>query len=199
MTDTEKARRHLDKQNKRLRRMFWEALTTGGLFLLLAALFIGLGIKYERVRLQGPVQLSFGSFTTEYSPKSSKTVLITQSGEKFTIFHSVDVKRLREDQEAGLLRPGDPLTVRRYDWLFSDQVIATVSSPAKDYGSLEDFEAALHHDACACFWTCGILIAIWLVFVFLMCWFQRKQLAEIRRLRKKYRERLKKQNSTDDA
>ena len=199
MTDTEKARRHLDKQNKRLRRMFWEALTTGALFLLLAAVFIGLGIKYERVRLQGPVQLSFGSYTTERSGKSSRSVLTTQSGEKFTIFHSVDVKRLREDQEAGVLCPGDPLTVRRYDWLFSDQVIATVSSPAKDYGSLEDFEAALHHDACACFWTCGILIAIWLVFVFLMCWFQRKQLAEIRRLRKKYRERLKKQNSTDDA
>ena len=74
MTDTEKARRHLDKQNKRLRSMFWEALTTGGLFLLLAALFIGLGIKYERVRLQGPVQLSFGSYTTERSGKSSRSV-----------------------------------------------------------------------------------------------------------------------------
>lgn len=192
MTDTEKARRHLDKQNKRLRRMLWESFATGGLILLIAAVCIGLGIKFERVQLQGPVQLSFGSFTTEYSPKSSKTVLITQSGEKYTIFHSVDVKRLREDQKAGLLCPGDPLTVRWYPWLFSEQVIATVSSPAKEYGSLEDFKAALHYDACACFWTCGILTAICLVIVFLMCWLQHKQFAEIRRLRRKYRERIDK-------
>ena len=182
----------MDKQNKHLRRMLWESLTTGGLIVLLAALCIGLGIRYERVRLQGPVQLSVGSVTIERSGKSSRSVLITQSGEKFTIFHSVDVKRLRGDQEAGLLRPGDSLTVRWYDWLFSDQVIATVSSPAKDYGSMEDFEAALHHDACGCFWLCGILIAIWLVFAFLMLWFQRKQFAEIRRLQRKYRERLNK-------
>ena len=190
MTDTEKARRHLDKQNKRLRRMLWESLGTGGLILLIAAVCIGLGIKFERVQLQGPVQLSFGSFTTEYSPKSSKTVLITQSGEKYTIFHSVDVKRLREDQKAGLLCPGDPLTVRWYPWLFSDRMIATVSGSAEDYGSLEDFEAALNQDACACFWTGGILITIWLVLAFLMLWCQRTQFAEIRRLRRKYRERL---------
>lgn len=191
MTDTEKARRHLEKQNKRLRRLLWDSLTVGWSLLLTAAVFIGLGIKLKSARLQGPVQLAFGAYITKGGGRASKSVLITQSGEEYTIFHSVDIAKLREDQEAGRLQPGDPLTASWYPWLFGNKMIAAVSASTGAYGSLEDFEAARNQDANVCFWIGGIFIAIRL---FLAAWIflgSRKEIAEIRRLRGKYREQLK--------
>lgn len=139
MTDKEKARKHLEKQNKRLLMLLRPFWGWTAFFLIGIAIVLTIWLMLRAVEPRGPITLQFGSCVAEktlgyHTLSGEHGVLCTQSGKRYVLSETVSYREMIQDQADGLLRPGDTLTVMWYPWW--EDSIAAVASQTKEYGSM---------------------------------------------------------------
>jgi len=103
-------------------------------------------------------------------------------------------KEFWQEVEAGNIAPGDKLTVTGYSWLLRDYLM-TVSTEEKDLGNFRDFNAWRSRDVHGMRITAFIVPCLGLLCGFLVWRLERKDLWEIQKLRRKYRERIRQEKS----
>lgn len=194
MTQAEKDKLHIKKQNRRARKLFVDSLVPLLLFQILAAPLLALGIQFLCVKPSEPMEVTFSE--CKWQPgfgRGKSLVLYTQEKNEWMIPH-----HLREafypDVESGAVLPGDRLTVRWYPWMLRDAV-ATIANEDKIYGDLEDWQTSQKKDAKGCFVISGVLNLAGAAFSVWMWYGTREEYNETRRLRRKYRERMRKGKS----
>lgn len=189
MTQAEKDKLHIKKQNRRARKLFVDSLVPLLLFQILAAPLLALGIQFLCVKPSEPMEVTFSE--CKWQPgfgRGKSLVLYTQEKNEWMIPH-----HLREafypDVESGAVLPGDRLTVRWYPWMLRDAV-ATIANEDKIYGDLEDWQTSQKKDAKGCFVTSAVLTGLGLALSIGFFLLDPRELRDTLRLRRKYKARL---------
>lgn len=187
MTQQEKDSRHLKKQNRRLRRLILNILLPLLYVQILGVPVLGCGLMERLATPSAPLEVTLSECRWEGSNHKS---LVVYSKERSGFMVARNGRTaLWEDVKNGALRPGDRLTVTLYPWIFRDAA-ATVAYRDKVYGDMESWEAVRREDAAVCFGLYAILIFLALAVSCLLWYCSRAELAEIRKLRRKYRKRM---------
>ena len=185
MTQTEKDKLHIKKQNRRARKLLVDCLLPLFLIQFLAAPLLAVGVLFLCVKPSEPVEVTF----SECKWQNRSLVLFTQEKNQWMIPHGLR-EAFYPDVESGAVLPGDRLTVRWYPWMLRDAV-ATIASEDKIYGDLEDWQTNQKKDARASFVFYGLLDLAGAAFSVWMWYGTRAEYNEIRRFRRKYRERMR--------
>ncbi len=191
MTQAEKDKLHIKKQNRRARKLFVDSLVPLLLFQILAAPLLALGIQFLCVKPSEPMEVTFSE--CKWQPgfgRGKSLVLYTQEKNEWMIPHHL-WEAFYQDVKSGAVLPGDRLTIRWYPWMVRDAA-ATIASGGKIYGSLEDWQTSQKKDAKGCFVTSGVLNLAGAAFSVRMWYGTRAEYNETRKLRRKYRERMRK-------
>ncbi len=193
MTQEEKDNLHIKKQNRRARKLLAYSLMPLLLIQIFAAPMLALGILYLCVKPSEPVEVTFSECKWQGFGRDKSLVLYTQEKNEWMI-----PDHLREafypDVESGAVLPGDRLTVRWHPWMVRNAV-ATIASGDKIYGNLEDWQISQKKDACGLFVFSGLLNLAGVAFSVWIWHGDRAEYSEIRRLLRKYRERMGKEKS----
>ncbi len=190
MTQAEKDKLHIKKQNRRARKLFVDSLVPLLLFQILAAPLLALGIQFLCVKPSEPMEVTFSE--CKWQPgfgRGKSLVLYTQEKNEWMIPHHLR-EAFYQDVKSGAVLPGDRLTIRWYPWMVRDAA-ATIASGGKIYGSLEDWQTSQKKDAKGCFVTSGLLNLAGAAFSVWMWYGIRAEYNETRKLRRKYRERIR--------
>jgi hypothetical protein len=189
MTQAEKDKLHIKNQNRRARKLLLDILMPLLLIQIFAAPMLAMGIQFLCVKPSEPVEVTFSECKWQGYGRNKSLVLYTQEKNEWMIPH-----HLREafypDVESGAVLPGDRLTVRWYPWMVRDAA-ATIAGGDKIYGSLEGWQISQKKDACGLFVFSGLLNLAGAAFSVWMWYGTRAEYSEIRRLRRKYRERIR--------
>ena len=189
MTQEEKTKQHLQRQNKRLCRMIWK-LSAPLLVMLLLCVPLVLGAL--RMANSEPGE----AFTVRYSDyyrrmtKGRLYLLETESDGSYRLPWQILENGFRDDVKTGKICPGTVLTVTTRPGLYEDW-IATLSTEDRCYGNLD-----LNREVQA-FWIrhyCiagGILLVIGLVLSGILFAVYRDAFQKASRLRRKYLEKMK--------
>ena len=189
MTQAEKDKLHIKKQNRCARKLIAYSLMPLLLIQFFAAPMLAMGIFGLCVKPSEPMEVTFSECKWQGFGRNKSLVLYTQEKNEWMI-----PDHLREafypDVESGAVLPGDRLTVQWYPWLVRDAA-ATIASGDKIYSSLEDWQTSQKKDARVCFVISGLLNLAGAAFSVWMWYGTRAEYNETRRLRRKYRERMR--------
>ena len=155
-----------------------------------AAPMLAMGIQFLCVKPSEPMEVTFSE--CKWQPglgRGKSLVLYTQEKNEWMIPHHLR-EAFNQDVKSGAVLPGDRLTVQWYPWMVRDAV-ATIASGDKIYSSLEDWQTSQKKDARVCFVISGLLNLAGAAFSVWMWYGTRAEYNETRRLRRKYRERMR--------
>ena len=190
MTQLEKDRLHLKKQNRRLFGQLLGIILPPAVSIIIALLlFLYAGIKAGLVP-SAPFQIRYVKGKNIDIQHWAHYTEVTAENDKLYRVSPYLRKEFWQEVEAGNITPGDELTVTCYSWLLRDYLM-TVSTEEKDLGSFRDFDAWRTRD------IPGMRITAWIaLFLGPLCsalvWcLERKDIREIQKLRRKYRERIR--------
>ena len=190
MTQAEKDKLHIKKQNQRARKLLLEILMPLLLIQIFAAPMLAMGIQFLCVKPSEPMEVTFSECKWQPGFGRGKTlVLYTQEKNEWMIPHHLR-EAFYQDVKSGAVLPGDRLTIRWYPWMVRDAA-ATIASGGKIYGSLEDWQTSQKKDAKVCFVISGLLNLAGAAFSVWMWYGTRAEYNETRKLRRKYRERIR--------
>ena len=188
MTQAEKDKLHIKKQNRRARKLFVDSLVPLLLFQILAAPLLALGIQFLCVKPSEPMEVTFSECKWQPLGRGKSLVLYTQEKNEWMIPHHLR-EAFYQDVKSGAVLPGDRLTIRWYPWMVRDAA-ATIASGGKIYGSLEDWQTSQKKDAKGCFVTSAVLTGLGLALSICFFLLDPRELRNTLRLRRKYKARL---------
>ena len=190
MTQQEKDRLHLKKQNRRLFGQLLGIILPPAVTIIIALiLFLFAGIKANLVP-SAPFEIRYVKGNNVDVQHWAHYTEVTAEYNKLYRVSPYLRKEFWQEVEAGNIAPGDKLTVTGYSWLLRDYLM-TVSTEGKDLGSFRDFDAWRSKD------IPGMRITAWISFFLgpfcsaLVWCLERKDIREIQKLRRKYRERMR--------
>ena len=190
MTQLEKDRLHLKKQNRRLFGQLLGIILPPVVTSIIALLFfLFAGIKAGLVP-SAPFQIRYVKGKNIDIQHLAHYTEVTAENNKLYRVSPYLRNAFWQEVEAGNITPGDELPVTGYSWLLRDYLM-TVSNGEKDLGSFRDFDAWRSRD------IPGMRITAWIaLFLGPLCsalvWrLERQDIREIQKLRRKYRERMR--------
>lgn len=189
MTQAEKDKLHIKKQNRRARKLLREVLMPLLLIQFFAAPMLAMGIQFLCVKPSEPMEVTFSE--CKWQPgfgRGKSLVLYTQEKNEWMIPHHLR-EAFYQDVKSGAVLPGDRLTIRWYPWMVRDAA-ATIASGGKIYGSLEDWQTSQKKDAKGCFVTSAVLTGMGLALSICFFLLDPRELRDTLRLRRKYKARL---------
>ena len=190
MTQQEKDRLHLKKQNRRLYGQLLGIILPPAVTIIIALLlFLFAGIKANLAPSE-PFEIRYVKGKNIDIQHWANYTEVTAENDKLYRVSPYLRKEFWQEVEAGNIAPGDKLTVTGYSWLLRDYLM-TVSTEEKDLGSFRDFDAWRSRDIHGMRITAFIVPCLGLLCGFLVWRLERKDLREIQKLRRKYRERMR--------
>lgn len=187
MKQQEKDRLHIKKQNRRNRKLIWDILKPIFTVQILALPLLIMGVISLTVRPQAPVEVTYVDCHWDGTTHKA-LVLYTEADGPFMLPYYMREDFL-EDVENGTIKPGDRLTVTWYRWPLR-RGVATATCGDRVYGDLKDWKAHQKKDARFAFLLSGLIFVIGLTSAGYICAQERKEFADIRRLKQKYKSRL---------
>ena len=189
MTQQEKCRVHIKKQNRRYRKLIFRILAPVLLLQLLCSpLYLYTVMLHTAVPSQ-PVEIVYEDSRWNSGARVRNHLIISAKSDRQYYVPEDCGKPFWEDVRAGEIVPGDRLTITVCDWPIYDR-IAELRSGDRIYADFTDFDKSRSSDI-------GLRLTIFAVafglgalsgLVVLICY--RRELADIRKLRRKYKTRL---------
>lgn len=154
------------------------------LIFVVPLLALGLGMRLAEP--SDPIEVVYADCQWE-GGKAKSLVLIAGDGEQYMVARGMRPSLWR-DAEQGTLVPGDKLSVRLYPWIFR-KAAATIEHGDVVYGTLEEWRATQARDAGVLFFLAGGLFFLACFGSMFFLWSSRQEIADIRKLMKKYKAR----------
>lgn len=189
MTQQEKDKLHVKKQNRRYRKLILDALLPSLGIQIFALPLLILGILTRCVVPTEPFRVTFSDCKWESGGRNKSLVLYTAEQRDYMIPDKLR-NDFYEDVKSGTVRAGDKLIVRSYWWILRD-AIATIETEEKIYGDLETWEAQQKKNAGELLILCAVLNALGAAAFLWILHGAREELSQIRGLRQKYEARLR--------
>ena len=194
MTQQEKDRLHIQKQNRRFRKLILRTLYPLMGALILASPLLFFGIMMRCATPSEPITVTYSDCRWE-GGRHRSLVLYTADGKQWMLTRHLR-QNFYQDVKDGLLVPGDRLSITWYPWVLRNAV-ATLACDGKTYGDLDGWQLQVRKDANTLFCFSAGLFVAGIAFCAVIWYCERKELAEIRRLKRKYRTRLAESSGED--
>ena len=198
MTQQEKDKLHIKKQNSRYQKLVLGILSPLLTFLILITPLLIIGTMEYCATPSEPITVTYADCRWE-GGRNKWLVLYTTDNKQWIL-----TRHLRagfySDVKDGRVVPGDQLTITWYPWILRDAV-ATLSSSDTVYGDLDSWHFQQKEDARRLFILSAVILALGLSLCGLIFYGTRQELSEIRKLKHKYRRRMAvgKGDKDDDA
>ena len=195
MTQEEKTKKHLQRQNKRTRSLLWKTVSPLMLMLVLSVpLFLSAfyTAKYEPGI---SFKVNYSDFYRRWT-KGRLYILDTESDGSFRLPWQILENGFRDDIHNGTIRPGEILTITTRTGIYEDW-IATLSTENRCYGDSELYQEIKNdwiRNRCI---AGGIFLAVGLTISGIFYFVYYDAFRQVGRLRKKYRAKLKSEQSGD--
>ena len=183
MKQREKDQLHIEKQNQRLRKLIWDNIKTGLYALLLTLPLLPFVVSLFTTKPQGPVEATFVRCYKAYHCY----VLETEEQGSFQLPNDLDKAVLR-DVENGTIKPGDRMRITWHPWIIQGGVVM-LTCGKRVYGDLKTWERWKKKTTRDLLIFISIFFLIGLLISIVMFYLDREEIAEIRRLKQKYRAR----------
>lgn len=188
MSEREKAIVHIKKQNHRIGKIVKDAFLPLFVAILFSSPFLAFGFSDLRAVPSEPVEVVFSKCKWELSFGHSALYFVTDHNEYFLLPGYLRTA-LNQDAENGVLQPGSVFTVTKYNFLWQTR-IATAECGDTVYADMDDWKADNKKDIINYFTISGFIIVPGMILSIIMLYLSRTELREIRKFKRKYKERL---------
>ena len=190
MTQAEKDRLHIKKQNRRYRKLIFRILAPV-LFLQLLCFPLYLYIFMLRSAVPSePVEIVYeDSWWVSAYRVRNHLIIQEKTGRQYYVPEDGG-RPFWEDVRAGEIVPGDRLTITACDWPVYDR-IAELRAGDRIYADASDFEESRSDDIRLRLTICAIALGLGTLVGLIVYLVERRELNDIRKLRRKYRERMR--------
>ena len=184
MTQQEKDQLHIEKQDRRLRKLIWDNFSTAFYALLILLPLFPFVVLTLCTKPQEPVEATFIRCYRGYHCD----LLQTKEEGTFQLSGSMN-EDILPDVESGMLKPGDRLKITWHPWIINDGAIV-ITCGDRVYGDMKEWKTwkkKTIRDLVVIFavvFIIGLIISAWMFYL------DRKEFAEIRAMRQKYKTRL---------
>ena len=186
---------HIQNQNRRFHKLIIGALSPLLAALVLISPLLTLGIMECCASPSEPMTVTYADCRWEYGGRNTSLVLYTAGDKQWMLSNHLRTG-FYQDVQDGKIVPGDSLTITWYPWILRSAV-ATLSSSDRIYGDMTGWQAQQRRDAGTLFTLSAILFGVGLAVCGLILWCERNKLAEIRKLKRKYRTRIAEADSAE--
>jgi len=193
MTQQEKDKLHIKKQNRRYRKLIFGILSPLLTVLILISPLLIIGTMEYCATPSEPITVTYADCRWISGGRHTSLILYTADGKQWMLSHHLRTVFYSDVKDRRVV-PGDRLTITWYPWIIHDAV-ATLSSSNKVYGDLDAWQAQQKKDSHTLFILSAIFLAVGFVLCLLIRYFMRREFAEVRQLKKKYRGRLAERES----
>ena len=189
MTQAEKDKLHIKKQNRRYRNLICRILAPILFLQLLCSPLYHMFMLRSAVPSE-PVEIVYMDNRWVSGRGIRKHLIITaETGRQYYVLEDGG-RPFWEDVRAGKIVPGDRLTITACDWPVYDR-IAELRAGDRIYADASDFEESRSGDIRLRLTISAIALGLGALVSLIVYLVERRELKDIRKLRRKYRERLR--------
>ncbi|MBR7011036.1 MAG: hypothetical protein IKI02_09035 [Oscillospiraceae bacterium] len=190
MTQAEKDKLHIKKQNRRYRNLICRILAPIlFLQLLCSPLYIYMFMLRSAVPSE-PVEIVYMDNRWVSGRGIRKHLIITaETGRQYYVLEDGG-RPFWEDVRAGKIVPGDRLTITACDWPVYDRIVE-LRAGDRIYADASDFEESRSGDIRLRLTICAIALGLGALVSLIVYLLERRELNDIRKLHRKYRERMR--------